>query len=317
MDGDERYKTQGDKMEREEVRIDIAKRDMASTRAKLRRAKELRSALRQEGAPLQRTGVAKAAPDGGPQVSAAVPERRAAEARPGQTRHGAHVAVPPRHAQSKTPATRPQTSSPTPSALAGAPADKKQDARDAGPVRAPAAPQPKPSPLQTRQTAHVGARNSDAVRQHAAEHAVHAYGSTSSTAEEGREHAAARAFAQAADSIGIGVPNAQAVGEAGERRGNAQTRQVSLAEGGSPAREMELGVCAHVRAARAGWARRWALPRRFLLSCFACRPARARVMCHAACAQLALSRPTVPAGTGRCSACAARRPALLVGADVG
>ena len=273
MDGDETYKTQGDKMEREQVRIDIAKRDIASTRAKLRRAKALHSALRHEGAPLERTGVAKAAADGGPEVWPAVAGRRGAETPPRQTRHAAHVAVPPRRAQRKTPATArlpplassPRASSPIPPSLAGASADKKQEAREGGRARAATAAQPKasaaaqpkasaaaqpqPSPLQASQ---IRASTSDGVREDAAEDAVHGHGSTS-TAQGARGQAAARAFARAVD--GIGAPHARAVAE-------VQARQVSLDEGGWPAREMELGVCPLVRARH----RRLPLPRRFLLS---------------------------------------------------
>ena len=234
-------------MEREQVRIDITERDMASTRGKLRRAKALRNALRQEapGASVDGKHV-ESKDERGDKDAKHVPskdQRGAVDAK----RTGKHV-------ERREPMTHGAGSAAT-----GAPKARQIRARTRAVATRAVAHEEGAEVAQARsaevaqvaQAQHSSESTAkmppDMTRQMAAdstERTAHAKQEEREEKEERRTQRglakakakvlqlkeAERAFATGVDAIGV-----PAVAE-------AEDRHESLDEGGSPAREMELGV---------------------------------------------------------------------------
>ena len=238
MDGDNRYKAEGDKMEREQVRIDITERDMASTRAKLRRAKALRDALRQEVAGTSVDGKHVASKDERGDVDGMRAGKHVK--RGARLAHGAGAAA--------TGASKARRTRASMRAVATRAVPRQQVA--------PVAPHPVPHPPVKAHAHHSSERNAEMAAHRtskvAADSTRKAADSTRKAADSNRktppenkeekdqrglpkalqEKEAERALATAVDAIGVPAEV------------EAEDRHVSLDEGGSPAREMELGVCA-------------------------------------------------------------------------
>jgi len=224
MDGDNRYKAEGDKMEREQVRIDITERDMASTRAKLRRAKALRDALRQEVAGTSVDGKHVASKDERGDVDGMRAGKHVK--RGARLAHGAGAAA--------TGASKARRTRASMRAVATRAVPRQQVA--------PVAPHPVPHPPVKAHAHHSSERNAEMAAHRTSKVAAD---STRKTPPENKEEKdqrglpkalqekeAERALATAVDAIGVPAEV------------EAEDRHVSLDEGGSPAREMELGVCA-------------------------------------------------------------------------